>query len=163
MYESSQWCVGADPKLADNVTDYAPFYSDPKCIGLVQNTVNTFLNRTNTGAPFAAHWTRASHSPYAAPLDLTCTGSSAFREHSRRQPRSDSEAAAQFVSARAHHLVARTVLLHPAVPVRPCPAPTLLQEKYPAVVHKGGRLPAQGACGIRRRRMELLCSYLISS
>ena len=46
----TQWCVGADPKLADNVTDYAPFYSNRKCTGLVQNTVNTFLNRTNTGA-----------------------------------------------------------------------------------------------------------------
>ncbi len=50
---SVQWCVGADPKLADNVTDYQPFYSNPKCIGLVQNTVNMFLNRTNTGAPSA--------------------------------------------------------------------------------------------------------------
>ncbi len=64
-----QWCVGADPKLADNVTDYAPFYSNPKCLGLVQNTVSTFLNRTNTGAPCAAldagsalaPWMRSAH------------------------------------------------------------------------------------------------------
>ena len=47
----AQWCVGADPKLADNATNYAPFYSDPKCISLVQNTINTFLNRINTGMP----------------------------------------------------------------------------------------------------------------
>jgi hypothetical protein len=50
-----QWCVGASPLLPDNQTDYTPFYSNPKCISLVQNTIGTFLNRTNTGAQTESH------------------------------------------------------------------------------------------------------------